>query len=263
MVGSLTTGTVSATTLHGSPENVAGRLTPDLSRRIGHELRGCLTGIAGLAGIMARRAEQTGADDELRRLQMIEDSARAGITTVDQVVELLQIETGQIRCHIRTADAEAIIAAAIGACAALAGAAQHVIAGTSAGDVPVRTDPDLVQSIVTELIANALVAGAASEVQVHAMVTDTAAIMVTDNGRGIPPEDQVAVFDPFVRGETAADGAAGLGLHLARRRAQILGATLTVLSSPGNGSTFTLTLPDGSAARRAAAPPHRPSGPER
>ena len=223
----------------------ASWLPPDLSRRIGHELRGSLTGIAGLAAIMLRRGGTTGGGttEELRRLGMIEQNARAGIAVVDRVVELSQLESGRTRCRKVAVDVSQIAAASIGMCAAMAGPGRRLIADTPSGTI-VRTDPDLVRPILAELILNALIAGAAQQVRVQASErTGSVRIDVTDDGCGIALDEQETIFDPFVRGEAAADGAAGLGLHLARRRAHMIGAELTVLSTPGHGSTFTLTLP--------------------
>ncbi|GAA2697518.1 sensor histidine kinase [Actinoplanes palleronii] len=225
----------------------AGWLPPDLAPRIGHELRGTMTGIAGLAAILARRAAgASGTGDELRRLGMIEQAARAGIAVVDNVVEISRIESGRIHCTKAAADLQQVIAAAIGMCAAAVGATAEV-RDTTVGAVVVRTDPGLVRPILVELITNALVAGSATRVSVRAhALTDTTSIEVTDDGRGIAVEDQPTIFEAFVRGQSAPDTAAGLGLYLARRRAQLIGAEVTMSSSPGHGSTFTLTLPAGS-----------------
>jgi anti-sigma regulatory factor (Ser/Thr protein kinase) len=225
----------------------AGWLPPDLSRQIGHELRSSFSGIAGLAAIVARRAGGAGTEpDELRRLRMIEQNARCGIATVDRVVALTQIESGRTPCHKVTVDVRQILAAAIGMCAALASPARRVHAETAAEMIALRTDPVLLTPVVAELITNALVAGGATEVHVRAVARGgTTLIEVTDDGCGVPPDEQRAIFDPFVRGESSADGAAGLGLHLARRRAQLIGAELTLLSSGHCGSTFTIALPSG------------------
>jgi signal transduction histidine kinase len=221
----------------------AGWLPADLSRRIGHELRSTLTGIAGLAAIIERRAGGTEPADQLRRIQTIEQNARAGIATVDRVVELSQLEAGRIRCRTVTTDPREILGAAIGMCAAITGGAQCVLSDTPAGSL-IRTDPALVKPIVAELITNALIAGAATEVRVGAVAQPhRILIQVIDNGRGVPDEEQKTIFEPFVRGESSADGAVGLGLYLARRRAQWVGGELSVLSRPGYGSTFTLALP--------------------
>ena len=78
-----------------------------------------------------------------------------------------------------------------------------------------------------------------------------ARISVTDNGTGIPPERLEDIFDPFFISDadklSRKYGRLGVGLTMARARATRLGGTLTVRSTPGSGSTFTLTLPRGEA----------------
>ena len=75
----------------------------------------------------------------------------------------------------------------------------------------------------------------------YARENGVAAIRVSDTGRGISPAEREAVFHPFYsrRGE----GGTGLGLSIARELATALGGRLSVESEPGQGSTFTLSLP--------------------
>jgi signal transduction histidine kinase len=72
-------------------------------------------------------------------------------------------------------------------------------------------------------------------------------LSVTDNGIGIPPEKQKTVFEPFFISDadklSRKYSRLGLGLTMARKRASMLGGTLTLTSSAGTGSTFTLSLP--------------------
>ena len=74
---------------------------------------------------------------------------------------------------------------------------------------------------------------------------DAVALSVTDTGRGILPADQARLFEAFTQVETESapqrEGS-GLGLHLSQRLAGLLGGHITVESSPGTGSTFTLVL---------------------
>jgi signal transduction histidine kinase len=84
-------------------------------------------------------------------------------------------------------------------------------------------------------------------------------IEVTDTGRGIAPEEQAHVFDPFWQADptsTQSGGSSGLGLSVARQLARLLGGDVTVAqSAPGQGSTFVVSLPaqyPGRPERRAA-----------
>lgn len=167
-------------------------------------------------------------------------------------------------------------------------ASDHIIAtGTEAGvrfDTPdsltIESDAMRVRQIVANLISNARKFSPGDRPIEVAISSDGDAAVVTvrDYGPGILPEDRERIFEPFYR--TAAGRSRegfGLGLSLARRLARRLGGNLTVESTPGKGSTFTLRLPlsrrsaetlpaesaaqspPGASVRPAAAPGARPS----
>jgi len=70
------------------------------------------------------------------------------------------------------------------------------------------------------------------------------ALVVSDNGIGIAVEDQQRVFDRFFRSDQSrSQSGAGLGLSLAQAIAQAHGGTISLESTPGKGSVFTVTLP--------------------
>jgi signal transduction histidine kinase len=74
----------------------------------------------------------------------------------------------------------------------------------------------------------------------------TASIDVRDTGVGIPVDKQESIFEPFVqlgRSLSSAHEGVGLGLAISRDLARAMGGDLTVISEPGAGSTFTLSLP--------------------
>jgi signal transduction histidine kinase len=105
-----------------------------------------------------------------------------------------------------------------------------------------------VDQILLNLLTNAIKFTAQrGSVKVTCRVSEnTAAIDVVDTGVGIPVEKQEAIFEPFVqlgRSLTSAHEGVGLGLAISRDLARAMGGDLTVLSAPGAGSTFTLTLP--------------------
>ena len=118
-----------------------------------------------------------------------------------------------------------------------------------AEDVLLRGDRERVVQICLNLASNALKATAAGgRVVVGCGIVDGApAIMVSDNGVGIPSDKLELIFEPFTQlGRSLnnpRDGGVGLGLAISRQLARAMGGDVSARSTPGAGSTFTLVLP--------------------
>ncbi len=116
------------------------------------------------------------------------------------------------------------------------------------GALDVTADPAHVETILTNLIANAIAAtppGGSIRVEA-ATAPGEAGIAITDTGRGIPPEHLPFIFDRLYRvqaGRERTAGGSGLGLSIVRRLATLLGGRVSVESRVGHGSTFTIWLP--------------------
>lgn len=116
------------------------------------------------------------------------------------------------------------------------------------GSLEVTADPAHVETILTNLLSNAIAAtpsGGAIHLET-ATAPGEAGIAVRDTGRGIPPEHLPFIFDRLYRvqaGRDRAAGGSGLGLSIVRRLAALLGGRVSVESRVGEGSTFTLWLP--------------------
>jgi signal transduction histidine kinase len=104
-----------------------------------------------------------------------------------------------------------------------------------------------VKQVLLNLLSNALkFTSEGGQIDVRAVVRDgTAEISVSDNGVGIAPEDQAAVFEEFRQVGTAAKKVegTGLGLAISRKFIELHGGKIWVTSQVGMGSTFTFTLP--------------------
>jgi signal transduction histidine kinase len=111
-----------------------------------------------------------------------------------------------------------------------------------AGLPAVLADRDQVLQVLLNLVRNALDAmPAGGTLRVAARGEGGAvAFSVSDTGPGVRPEDQPRVFEPYF---TTKEGGTGLGLAIAQRIAEEHGGTLELRSAPGEGATFTLTLP--------------------
>jgi two-component system, OmpR family, sensor kinase len=108
----------------------------------------------------------------------------------------------------------------------------------------VDADPLRIRQVLDNLVSNALVhTPAGVDVVVSASTREGSVLLsVRDSGQGIAIEDQARIFEAGVRLSVDRPGS-GLGLAVARAIAEAHGGTLTVESAPGEGATFTLTLP--------------------
>ena len=209
--------------------------------RVTHELRTPLTAISGHVQALAEGV--VGPDDLDESLTAVNEEVRRLDRLVGDLLDLTRLEAHQFR----------VVSEEVGLAALLERAAasfrekartNDVIFHTPIDQAPtIITDGDRVLQIVNNLLDNAFRwTPRGGTVQLGCSTSNgVAAISVSDTGRGISPAEREAVFHPFYsrRGE----GGTGLGLSIARELATALGGRLSVESEPGQGSTFTLSLP--------------------
>jgi two-component system, NtrC family, sensor kinase len=123
------------------------------------------------------------------------------------------------------------------------------------------TDPGLLRQIVINLLSNALdaVERGGQVALTASLLDDHVVITVRDTGSGIAPEDLRRIFEPFYTTKGRGKGT-GLGLAICRELAKALGGNITVESTPGQGSTFTLHLPRSGPPQAEPAPPRAAAG---
>jgi signal transduction histidine kinase len=176
------------------------------------------------------------------------------LTLITDILNFARIEAGKIEMHAADVPVAELLAEVAGVVEPLAAAKELALSvDECAASVHVRGDRDRIAQILLNLLSNAVKCTDAGG-RIHVGCESDAAgvqIHVRDTGRGIEPERHRAIFEPFVQlapERTLAQGV-GLGLSISRELARAMDGEITVESAPGQGSTFTLTLP---AARRVS-----------
>lgn len=213
-----------------------------------HELRGPLTVIRGYAsmlesGLLGELNERGRKAAPVMVTKILEMNA-----LIEQMIEAARLEDGALIIKPQEADLRDIAKAAVEGVQPVLDDSHSVVLNVPNRPVRVSVDAERIQTIVTNLIDNAIKYSPAGG-EVTCAVTlrgGVAKVSVKDRGLGIAKEDLAILFTRFGRVTNAGTDhlpGTGLGLYLGRQLARLHGGEITVDSEPGEGSTFTLHLP--------------------
>ncbi|MEV4799109.1 HAMP domain-containing sensor histidine kinase [Nonomuraea sp. NPDC049421] len=230
-----------AATLRAMEER-ARRFAADVS----HELRTPLAAMSAVTGVLdADAASGRLPPVTAEALHLVSDETRKLTRLIEDLIEVSRFDAGAAVLHLDEVD----LGELIGKTLALRHWDGRVRTDLPAG-LRVRLDPRRVDVVLANLVGNALRHGGPG-VSVTVRVEpapDRVAVIVTDDGPGIPAGLLPHVFDRFTKGDSArgrSEGS-GLGLAIAAENARLHGGTLTATTPPAGGTTMTLTLPRGS-----------------
>jgi signal transduction histidine kinase len=226
---------------------------------ISHELRTPLTSVLNLTNILLMGADGPLTSEQELQIRLIQTSVGSLTELVNDLLDLAKIEAGKTTIRVSEFAIPELFASLRGVCRPLmSGDAVALHFDDSLAMPPMRTDEGRLAQILRNLLSNAIKYTERGTIRVHASMTPDGLVCfsVADSGIGISPDDQERIFQDYgqidgpiqrrVRGT-------GLGLPLTRKLATLLGGTVSVTSSVGCGSTFTVTIPrDYDGARMAA-----------
>ncbi len=237
----------------------ANRSKDEFLSVISHELRSPLNAILGWSRILALKRRE---DPEVTAaLQRIEQSAKAQLKVVNDLLDLGRVSTGKLKVQPRPMQLALIARLAIDA-ARPAAAAKGIEIETSfaPGAGELRADPDRLQQVIGNLLANAVkFTGKGGRINV-ALREDGAftELTVQDTGQGISPQLLPYIFDRSRQGgnsSTRQSSGLGLGLTLVREIVTLHGGSVSAYSAgQGSGATFTIRLPTTRRWARAGEP---------
>ncbi|MGZ8697298.1 MAG: GAF domain-containing sensor histidine kinase [Gaiellaceae bacterium] len=223
-------------------------LRADFVSLVSHELRSPMAAVIGAARTLQERWRELTADQRQSFLELIGDETARLADLIGDVLDTSRIEAGTFSFTFSDVDLAELLRDVVAA-ADLAQDEVRVTAQVNGSLPRVRGDRNRLRQVVQNLVDNAVkYSPAGADVRVTTG-TDNGhvRVAVSDDGPGIPLDDQKLIFDKFGRAtvEGGTKPGTGLGLFIARSIAEAHGGTLEVDSAPAHGSVFTLELPPG------------------
>jgi signal transduction histidine kinase len=236
----------------------ASRAKSTFLATISHELRTPLNVIIGYGDLLSEEFRGREGQGFSRELRQISDAGRQLLTLVNDVIELSRVEAGQAELDLGPIDVVAL--------AYNVGALTRPLAAQNGNTLTVDCPEDLgvivsdlgkLRQILLHLLSNACKFTERGAIQLTVRrgpapladedtVTEVISFAVSDTGIGITEEQHERIFLNFTQGDESSTrryGGVGLGLALSQQLARMLGAEISVRSAPGQGATFTISLP--------------------
>ncbi len=217
-----------------------------------HELRTPLNAIIGFTGTLLMKLPGPLTEEQDQQLRIIQTSARHLLSLINDVLDLAKVQSGKIELHFEPVDAKHTledVVTSLHASATQKGL--DLVLSVPPEPLVITTDHRALQQILTNLVGNAV--KYTEKGFVRAVLTEReregkqcVEFDVIDSGIGVSLEDQSRIFNPFEQvdpSSTRRFEGVGLGLFLSSRLAHTIGGTIILKSTLGQGSTFTLSLP--------------------
>jgi PAS domain S-box-containing protein len=211
-----------------------------------HELRTPLNAIIGYQSLLKEGIEGPLNNAQLTQLSRIRASADHLLGLIDEILTFSRVEAGKEVVRLEEEELRPIVDEAVSMVRPLA-EQKGLGLRVEVPDGRIVTDGGKLRQILLNLLSNAVKFTERGEITLRGRRDQNGVeFYITDTGIGIAQENLQRIFEPFWQVEqssTRRAGGTGLGLTVSRTLARLLGGDVTVESNPGEGSTFTVTLP--------------------
>ena len=227
----------------------ANQTKSDFLAAMSHELRTPIGAMSGYADLLADDIFGPVSDLQRTQLHRIKSVGTHLLSIVEEILTFARVEAGREVLNFSTVYAADIAQQALDVIEPLAAKkGLEIVVDMPPDAIVLRTDEVRVRQILINLLGNAVKFTANGAVTLTLRSSDPGSVTfeVRDTGSGIADADLQRIFEPFVQvegGWTRTHSGTGLGLSVSRGLGRLLGGDVTAVSSEGNGSTFTLTLP--------------------
>lgn len=228
----------------------ADRAKSQFLANMSHELRTPLNAIIGYDEIMLGGMMGTFTDSQTRLLGNIQVNSRRLLALINDILDLSKIESDTLEVFNMPVSPRKILSESVESIRGLATQKNIALELTFSEAVPeiILVDSKKVQQIIVNLVGNAIKFTAQGGVYIEVDVVDKPnwQFKVRDTGIGIPPDARDYIFEPFHQvdnTDTRQHKGTGLGLSIVKRLVASMNGVITVESTLGEGSTFTVILP--------------------
>jgi len=228
----------------------ASRYKSEFLANMSHELRTPLNSSLILAKLLADNPKGHLSQEEVRFAQSIYSAGNDLLSLINDILDISKVEAGKLELSPEDMVVGTLVDSLKGTFEPLAGQKNLALTIRIESGTPatLKTDRQRVEQILKNLLSNAIKFTDAGEVSLRVSLQPQGiiAFSVRDSGIGIRPDQQQLIFDAFRQADGTTSrryGGTGLGLSISRDLTTLLGGSLSVESSEGGGSTFTLLLP--------------------
>jgi CheY-like chemotaxis protein/CHASE3 domain sensor protein len=238
----------------------ASRYKSEFLANMSHELRTPLNSSLILAKLLADNPEGNLNDEQVRFAQSIHSAGADLLNLINDILDISKVEAGKLEVRPEVTPVGALAEGLKSMFQPLASRKGLALDLHVADDAPssLFTDRQRLEQILRNLMANAVKFTETGRVALHVsrQGDDALAFEVRDSGIGIDQSKQDLIFEAFQQADGTVSrrfGGTGLGLSISRDLARLLGGNITLHSTPGVGSTFSLVLPLDYQAKGAPA----------
>ena len=233
---------------------VANRTKSQFLANMSHELRTPLNAIIGYSEILQEDAADGGQEQLVPDLKKIEGAGRHLLGLINDILDLSKVEAGKMEVFIEEIDISSLLEEVGAIIRPLVAKSRNTLELHVAKDIgSMRTDRTKVKQCLLNVLSNASKFTQNGKLTLAVERTDRAMVQMTisDTGIGMSAEQLGRLFQAFSQADASTTkkfGGTGLGLAITRHFCRLLGGDISVASRVGEGSTFTIVIPDQAAA---------------
>ncbi|MBP1991572.1 ATP-binding protein [Paenibacillus eucommiae] len=239
----------------------ADKRKDDFLLNTSHELRNPLHGMMSIAQTIISSDNRYDEDTNRKNMELLISVGRRMSYMLNDLVDLTRLKESRIQLHVAPLRLQTVASGVIDMIRFMTGdKSVRLINSVPAAFPPVMADENRLIQILFNLLHNAVKFTHEGTITIEAQIKDgIAVILITDTGTGIDEKTKLRIFEPYDQGNldrTLSASGLGLGLSISKQLVELHQGTITVTSTPGQGSVFAFTLPvsDAPLQQEAAVP---------